>query len=130
MFTTLVDGGQNAFQGILDGLKRLMIKIAAAIVAATILFFLTGGASAGGAIYVNNTTADTRYTIEAGTNGFSVGPITVDTWPGATSASKPGLPESSSIATAGQVRRPDSRMPRLSGRPSESIAAVGAVLGS
>jgi len=48
MFTTLVDGGQNAFQGILDGLKRLMIKIAAAIVAATILFFLTGGASAGG----------------------------------------------------------------------------------
>jgi tetratricopeptide (TPR) repeat protein len=48
MFTTLVDGGQNAFQGILEGLKRLMIKIAAAIVAATILFFLTGGASAGG----------------------------------------------------------------------------------
>jgi hypothetical protein len=48
MFTTIVDGGQNAFQGVLDGLKRLMIKIAAAIVAATILFFLTGGASAGG----------------------------------------------------------------------------------
>jgi len=48
MFTTMIDGGQNAFQGILDGLKRLMIKIAAAIVAATILFFLTGGASAGG----------------------------------------------------------------------------------
>ena len=38
-----------------------------------------GGASAGGAIYVNNTTADTSYTIEAGSNGFSVGPITVDT---------------------------------------------------
>jgi len=48
MFTTIVDGGQNAFQGVLDGLKRLMIKIVAAIVAATILFFLTGGASAGG----------------------------------------------------------------------------------
>ena len=52
----------------------------------------------------------------------------VETWPGATSASKPGVPESSSIATAGQVSRPDSRMERLSGMPSASIAAVGAVV--
>jgi hypothetical protein len=38
-----------------------------------------GGADAGGAIYVNSTTATESYTIAAGSNGFSVGPITVDT---------------------------------------------------
>ncbi len=62
------------------------------------------------------------------TKFHSSGPITVETWPGATSASKPGLPESSSIATAGQVRRPESRMERLSGIPSASNAATGAVV--
>lgn len=36
-----------------------------------------GGAQAGGAIQVNKTTATTDYTIAAGENGFSVGPITV-----------------------------------------------------
>jgi hypothetical protein len=36
-----------------------------------------GGAQAGGAIQVNKTTATTNYTIAAGENGFSVGPITV-----------------------------------------------------
>ena len=34
----------------------------------------------------------------------------------------------SSIATAGQVSRPDSRTDRLSGMPSASIAATGAVV--
>jgi hypothetical protein len=48
MFTTMIDGGQNAFQGILDGLKRLMIKLASAIAAAAVLFVLTGGLSSGG----------------------------------------------------------------------------------
>ncbi len=48
MFTTILDGGQNAFQGILNALKQLMIKLAAAIAAAAILFVLTGGLSAGG----------------------------------------------------------------------------------
>ena len=48
MFTTILDGGQNAFQGILNALKSLMIKLAAAIAAAAILFVLTGGLSAGG----------------------------------------------------------------------------------
>ena len=48
MFTTLIDGGQNAFQGILNALKSLMIKLASAIAAAAILFVLTGGLSAGG----------------------------------------------------------------------------------
>jgi hypothetical protein len=48
MFTTILDGGQNAFQGILNSLKSLMIKIAAAIAAAAVLFVLTGGLSAGG----------------------------------------------------------------------------------
>ena len=38
-----------------------------------------GGAEAGGAIYVNSTTATESYTIAAGSNGFSIGPITVDT---------------------------------------------------
>jgi hypothetical protein len=36
-----------------------------------------GGAQAGGAIQVNKTTATTDYTIAAGENGLSVGPITV-----------------------------------------------------
>lgn len=36
-----------------------------------------GGAQAGGAIQVNKTTATTDYTIAAGENGFSVGPITI-----------------------------------------------------
>jgi hypothetical protein len=48
MFTTMIDGGQNAFQGFIDGLKRLMIKLAAAIAAAAVLFVLTGGLSSGG----------------------------------------------------------------------------------
>lgn len=48
MFTTILDGGQNAFQGILNALKQLMIKLAAAIAAAAVLFVLTGGLSAGG----------------------------------------------------------------------------------
>jgi hypothetical protein len=34
------------------------------------------GAAADGAIYINNTTITSNYTIAAGTNGFSVGPIT------------------------------------------------------
>lgn len=38
-----------------------------------------GGAEAGGAIYVNSTTASASYTIPSGSNGMSVGPITVDT---------------------------------------------------
>jgi hypothetical protein len=48
MFTTLINGGQNAFQAIFDALKSLMIKLAAALVVASILFILTGGLSAGG----------------------------------------------------------------------------------
>jgi len=37
-----------------------------------------GGASGGGgAISINNTTANESYTIDTGTNGFSVGPITI-----------------------------------------------------
>ena len=48
MFTTIIDGGENAFQGLLNALKSLMIKLAAAIAAAAILFVLTGGLSAGG----------------------------------------------------------------------------------
>jgi tetratricopeptide (TPR) repeat protein len=43
-----MEGGFDAFQGILDALKRLMVKLAAAIVAAAILFVLTGGLSSGG----------------------------------------------------------------------------------
>jgi hypothetical protein len=35
------------------------------------------GAVAGGAIVINETTADESYTMPVGTNGFSVGPITV-----------------------------------------------------
>ena len=48
MFTTILDGGQNAFQGLINALKGLMIKLAAAIAEAAILFVLTGGLSAGG----------------------------------------------------------------------------------
>ena len=48
MFTTIIDGGQNPFQGFIDGLKRLMIKLASAIAAAAILFVLSGGLSSGG----------------------------------------------------------------------------------
>jgi hypothetical protein len=48
MFTTIIDGGENAFQGLLNALKSLMIKLASAIAAAAILFVLTGGLSAGG----------------------------------------------------------------------------------
>jgi hypothetical protein len=38
-----------------------------------------GGAASGGggAISINNTTASESYTIDTGTNGFSVGPITI-----------------------------------------------------
>ena len=48
MFNTILDGGQNAFQGILNALRNLMVKLASAIAAAAILFVLTGGLSAGG----------------------------------------------------------------------------------
>jgi hypothetical protein len=48
MFTTIIDGGQNPFQGFIDGLKRLMIKLASAIAAAAVLFVLSGGLSSGG----------------------------------------------------------------------------------
>jgi hypothetical protein len=38
----------------------------------------SGGASgAGGGIVINNTTISTNYTIASGTNGFSVGPMTI-----------------------------------------------------
>jgi len=37
-----------------------------------------GGASAGGVIYENSTTISEDYTLTTGTNGFSVGPITID----------------------------------------------------
>jgi len=36
------------------------------------------GAAAGGAIYVNNTTISQNYTIASGQNGFTVGPVTID----------------------------------------------------
>lgn len=36
-----------------------------------------GGASAGGVIYENSTTISENYTLTTGTNGFSVGPITI-----------------------------------------------------
>jgi hypothetical protein len=42
-----------------------------------VLSFTTAGASATGAIWVNNTTVSVNYTIAAGTNGMSVGPITI-----------------------------------------------------
>jgi hypothetical protein len=35
------------------------------------------GAKAGGAIVIHETTADESYTMPSGTNGFSVGPITI-----------------------------------------------------
>jgi len=47
-FTVALEGGFDAFQGIIDALKKLMVKLAAAIVAAAILFVITGGLSAGG----------------------------------------------------------------------------------
>jgi hypothetical protein len=37
-----------------------------------------GGASAGGVIYENSTTISEDYTLTTGSNGFSVGPITID----------------------------------------------------
>ena len=37
-----------------------------------------GGASAGGVIYENTTTISDNYTLTTGTNGMSVGPITID----------------------------------------------------
>lgn len=37
-----------------------------------------GGASAGGVIYENSTTISENYTLTTGTNGMSVGPITID----------------------------------------------------
>ena len=37
-----------------------------------------GGASAGGVIYENSTSISEDYTLTTGTNGFSVGPITID----------------------------------------------------
>jgi hypothetical protein len=37
-----------------------------------------GGAQAGGVIYENSQTVTSNYTITAGKNGFSVGPITID----------------------------------------------------
>jgi len=66
--------------------------------------------------------------VVARTNSHSSGPITVATCPGAISASKPGSPESSSIATAGHVRRPDIRNSRFAGAPCASSAADGAVV--
>jgi len=41
------------------------------------LSWATAGAAATGAIWVNNTTISTNYTIATNTNGFSVGPITI-----------------------------------------------------
>jgi len=41
------------------------------------LSFATAGASASGAIWVNTTTISTNYTIATGTNGFTVGPVTI-----------------------------------------------------
>ncbi len=38
-----------------------------------------GGAQAGGVIYENSQTVTSNYTITSGKNGFSVGPITIDT---------------------------------------------------
>jgi hypothetical protein len=48
MFTTIIDGGENAFQSLFNAIKQLMIKLAAAIAVAAILFVLSGGLSAGG----------------------------------------------------------------------------------
>lgn len=41
------------------------------------LSWATAGAAATGAIWVNNTTISTNYTIASGTNGFTVGPVTI-----------------------------------------------------
>ncbi len=46
-FTSLANGG-DFFATLIDGLKRLIIKLAAAAAVAAILFALTGGASGGG----------------------------------------------------------------------------------
>ena len=62
------------------------------------------------------------------TKFHSSGPMIVETWPGATNPSKPGVSESSSIATAGHVRRPDNRTDKFFGTPSNSMAATGAVV--
>jgi hypothetical protein len=48
MFTTLIDGGQNAFQGLFNAIKQLIVKLLAAIAVASILFVLSGGLSSGG----------------------------------------------------------------------------------
>jgi hypothetical protein len=48
MFTTLIDGGQNAFQGFLNAIKQLIVKLLAAIAVASVLFVLSGGLSSGG----------------------------------------------------------------------------------
>jgi len=61
-------------------------------------------------------------------NDHSSGPITVATWPGATRPSKPASPDSNSSATAGQVRRQAVSKSRLSGNPSATRAATGAVV--
>jgi len=47
--------------------------------AGTLSWSNSGGsiAGAGGAILINNTTISASYTIASGTNGFSVGPITI-----------------------------------------------------
>lgn len=39
--------------------------------------FSSGAGKAGGAIIINKTTASESYTFPAGTNGFSVGPVTI-----------------------------------------------------
>jgi hypothetical protein len=41
------------------------------------LSFANAGASASGAIWVNTTTISSNYTIATGTNGFTVGPVTI-----------------------------------------------------
>jgi hypothetical protein len=38
----------------------------------------TGGASIEGAVYENETVISSNYTLATGTNGFSVGPITIN----------------------------------------------------
>lgn len=43
----------------------------------TVQQFSSGGGEAGGVIITNTTTATESYTFPSGTNGFSVGPVTV-----------------------------------------------------
>lgn len=45
----------------------------------TVQAFSAGGGEAGGAIVTNTTTASESYTFPSGTNGFSVGPVTIAT---------------------------------------------------